>query len=43
MLAIKLNLRETQRRTAYQNLVVDHTNAGVKVQNLAIVHRAANA
>jgi ATP-binding cassette subfamily B protein RaxB len=42
MLAIKLNLRETQRRTAYQNLVVDHTNAGVKVQNLAIVHRAAN-
>ena len=42
MLAIKLNLRETQRRTAYQNLVVDHTNAGVKVQNLAIAHRAAN-
>jgi ATP-binding cassette, subfamily B, bacterial CvaB/MchF/RaxB len=42
MLAIKLNLRETQRRTAYQNLVVDHTNAGVKVQNLAIIHRAAN-
>lgn len=42
MLAIKLNLRETQRRTAYQNLVVEHTNAGVKVQNLAIVHRAAN-
>ncbi len=42
MLAIKLNLRETQRRTAYQNLVVEHTNAGVKVQNLAIIHRAAN-
>jgi ATP-binding cassette subfamily B protein RaxB len=42
MLAIKLNLRETERRTAYQNLVVEHTNAGVKVQNLAIVHRAAN-
>jgi ATP-binding cassette subfamily B protein RaxB len=42
MLAIKLNLRETQRRTAYQNLVVEHTNAGVRVQNLAIVHRAAN-
>ena len=42
MLAIKLNLRESQRRTAYQNLVVDHTNAGVKVQNLAILHRAAN-
>ena len=42
MLAIKLNLREAQRRTAYQNLVVEHTNAGVKVQNLAIVQRAAN-
>jgi ATP-binding cassette subfamily B protein RaxB len=42
MLAIKLNLRETQRRTAYQNLVVEHTNAGVRVQNLAILHRAAN-
>ncbi|MBK9245454.1 MAG: peptidase domain-containing ABC transporter [Burkholderiales bacterium] len=42
MLAIKLNLREAQRRTAYQNLVVEHTNAGVSVQNLAIVHRAAN-
>ena len=42
MLAIKLNLRETQRRVAYQNLVVEHTNAGVAVQNLAIVHRAAN-
>lgn len=42
MLAIKLNLREAERRNAYQNLVVEHTNAGVKVQNLAIVHRAAN-
>ncbi len=42
MLAIKMNVRETQRRSAYQNLVVEHTNAGVKVQNLAIVHRAAN-
>jgi len=42
MLAIKLNMRETERRTAFQNLVVEHNNAGVKVQNLAIVHRAAN-
>ena len=42
MLAIKLNLRETERRSAYQNLVVEHTNAGVTVQNLAIAHRAAN-
>ncbi len=42
MLAIKLNLRESERRSAYQNLVVEHTNAGVKAQNIAIVHRAAN-
>ncbi|MGE5336250.1 MAG: peptidase domain-containing ABC transporter [Gemmatimonadota bacterium] len=42
MLAIKLNLRETERRAAYQNLVVEHTNAGVKSQNIAILHRAAN-
>jgi len=42
MLAIKLNLRETERRAAYQNLVVEHTNANVRAQNIAIVHRAAN-
>jgi ATP-binding cassette subfamily B protein RaxB len=42
MMAIKLNLRESERRSAYQNLIVEHTNAGVRVQNLAIVHRAAN-
>jgi ATP-binding cassette subfamily B protein RaxB len=42
MLAIKLNLREAERRAAYQNLVVDHTNAGVRVQTLAIAHKAAN-
>ncbi len=42
MLAIKLNLRENERRSAYQNLVVEHTNAGVKAQNIAILHRAAN-
>jgi ATP-binding cassette subfamily B protein RaxB len=42
MLAIKLNLRENERRSAYQNLVVEHTNAGVKAQNIAIAHRAAN-
>jgi ATP-binding cassette, subfamily B, bacterial CvaB/MchF/RaxB len=42
MMAIKLNLREAARRAAYQNLVVEHVNAGVVVQNLSILHRAAN-
>ncbi len=43
MMAIKLNLREPERRSAYQNLVVDQTNAGVRVQNVGILQRAANA
>ena len=43
MMAIKLNLRESERRSAYQNLVVDQTNAGVRVQNVGIVQRSANA
>jgi ATP-binding cassette subfamily B protein RaxB len=42
MMAIKLNMREQERRAGYQNLVVDHVNAGVRVQQIAIVHRAAN-
>jgi len=42
MMAIKLNLREQERRAGYQNLVVDHVNAGVRVQQIAILHRAAN-
>lgn len=42
MLAIKLNLREAERRSAYQNLVVEHTNAGVAGQNLVIAHRAVH-
>src|SRR5690348_14949261 len=42
MMAIKLNLRESERRGAYQNLVVDQTNAGVRVQNVGILQRAAN-
>ena len=42
MMAIKLNLREAERRSAYQNLVVDQTNAGVRVQNVGILQRAAN-
>ena len=43
MMAIKLNLRESERRSAYQNLVVDQTNAGVRVQNVGILQRAANS
>ena len=42
MMAIKLNLREAERRSAYQNLVVDQTNASVRVQNVGILQRAAN-
>lgn len=42
MMAIKLNLREDERRGAYQNLVVDQVNAGVLVQQIGIFHRAAN-
>jgi len=41
MMAIKLNLRERERRSAYQNLVIDQTNAGVLVQRLGILNRAA--
>jgi ATP-binding cassette subfamily B protein RaxB len=43
MMAIKLNLREAERRSAYQNLVVDQTNAGVRVQNVGILQRASNS
>lgn len=42
MMAIKLNLRETERRAAYLNHVVAQTNAEVRVQALAIVQRASN-
>jgi ATP-binding cassette, subfamily B, bacterial CvaB/MchF/RaxB len=43
MMAIKLNLRENERRGSYQNLVVEQVNAGVKVQNVGIFQRAANS
>lgn len=43
MMAIKLNIREAERRSAYQNLVVDQTNAGVRVQNVGILQRSSNA
>ena len=41
MMAIKLNLRENERRVAYQNLVVEHINANVKVQSVGIYQRAS--
>jgi ATP-binding cassette subfamily B protein RaxB len=41
MMAIKLNLREPERRSAYQNLVIDQTNASVQVQHLNLLARAA--
>lgn len=43
MMAIKLNLRENDRRMSYQNLVVEHINAGVKVQNVGIFQRGSAA
>jgi ATP-binding cassette subfamily B protein RaxB len=42
MLAIKLNMREPERRSAYQNLVVEHTNASVAGHRLTIAHRAVH-
>ncbi len=42
MMAIKLNLRENERRVAYQNLVVEHINANVNVQSVGIFQRASN-
>jgi ATP-binding cassette subfamily B protein RaxB len=42
MMAIKLNMREAERRIAYENLVVEHTNAAVTGHNLTIVHRAVH-
>ena len=42
MMALKLNMRENERRGAYQNLVVEQINAGVKVQHVGIFQRSAN-
>ncbi|HEX4857553.1 MAG TPA: peptidase domain-containing ABC transporter [Usitatibacteraceae bacterium] len=42
MMALKLNMRENERRGAYQNLVVEQINAAVKVQHVGIWQRAAN-
>jgi ATP-binding cassette subfamily B protein RaxB len=42
MMAIKLNLRERERKSSYLNLVVSQTNADVRVQMLAIVNKVLN-
>jgi ATP-binding cassette subfamily B protein RaxB len=42
MLAIKLNMREPERRGAYNNLIVEQTNASVATQRIVIAHRALN-
>lgn len=38
----KLFNRQSQRQAAYQNLVVDHFNAAIRVQQLSIAFRALN-
>jgi ATP-binding cassette subfamily B protein RaxB len=43
MMALKLNLRENERRAAYQNLVVEQVNASVRVQQVGILQRASNS
>jgi ATP-binding cassette subfamily B protein RaxB len=43
MMAIKLNMRENERRVAYQNLVVEHINANVNVQSVGIFQRGGQA
>lgn len=40
--SLKLFNREQQRRSQYQNLVVDHFNADIRMQKLHIVYRVAN-
>jgi len=42
MLAIKLNMREPERRGAYNNLIIEQTNAMVATQKIVIAHRALN-
>jgi ATP-binding cassette, subfamily B, bacterial CvaB/MchF/RaxB len=43
MMAIKLGRREGERRSAYQNLLVEETNADVRVQTIGIAHKAATS
>jgi ATP-binding cassette subfamily B protein RaxB len=43
MMAIKLNMRENERRVAYQNLVVEHINANANVQSVGIFQRGGQS
>lgn len=43
MQSVKLFNREAQRRSGYQNLMVDHFNAGIRVQKLNVLYRALNS
>ncbi len=40
--SVKLFNREPQRNTAYKNLMIDHFNAGIRVQKLGILYRLLN-
>ena len=42
MQSVKLFNRQPQRRMDYQNLMVDHFNASIRVQKLHILYRALN-
>ncbi|MEQ1529465.1 MAG: peptidase domain-containing ABC transporter [Methylococcales bacterium] len=41
--SVKLFNRQNQRRNVYQNLMVDHYNADIRVQKLNIIYRALNS
>lgn len=43
MQSVKLFNREAQRRSGYQNLMVDHFNAGIRVQKLNMLYRTLNS
>lgn len=40
--SVKLFNRQTQRRTLYQNLLIDNFNAGIRIQKLNILFKAMN-
>jgi len=43
MQSVKLFNRQSQRGALYHNLMVDHFNAGIRVQKLGILYRALNS
>ncbi|OAI14969.1 MULTISPECIES: peptidase domain-containing ABC transporter [Methylomonas] len=42
MQSVKLFNRQLQRRVQYQNLLVEHFNAGIRVQKLGLLYRTCN-